>query len=154
VTLREDQLLYFAYTGFVQPDRLADIAPDATFEFIAHLPEWGLGFPYKNGKTDGGLPSAHPEPGSTIWGAVFELTNSEAEAIKRAEKAEGRKPQQVEVMDRGGRRHEVMACFYSGKNGADHTPSDKYLRTMMEGARHWQLPAGWIAGIQEHLDNI
>jgi hypothetical protein len=82
------------------------------------------------------------------------LTNSEAEAIKKVEKSEGRKPQMVEVMDRGGRRHEVMACFYNGRNGSQYPPSDKYLMTMLEGARHWQLPAGWIAGLQEHLDKI
>ncbi len=146
---------YFAYSGLVQPDRMADVAPNATFECIAHLPEYGLGFPCTNGKWDGGLPSARPEAGSTIWGAVFEVTRSDLEAITKREKSEGRTPQTVEVMDRTGHRHEVTAFFHSpprnGKNG-EYEPDAKYLLHMLDGARHWQLPAGWIAGLQEHLN--
>lgn len=144
-------MLYFAYTALVQPDRLADTAPDANFEFIAHLPEWGLSFPFKNGSWDGGLPSALPEPGSTIWGAVFEVSNAQLEAINKLERSEGRKPTKLEVMDRGGRRHEVTAHYHQSKKNGHYKPSDKYLLYMLEGARHWQLPAGWIAGLEEHL---
>lgn len=145
----------YAYTGLVQPSRLADVAPDATFECIAHLPEHGLGFIHRDRSWDGGLPSAQPEPGSIIWGAVFEVSKSELSAIKKLEKSEGRTPRTIEVMDRVGKRHEVTAFFHTpngSKNGA-YKPSDKYLRFMLEGARHWSLPAGWIAGLEEHLNS-
>jgi len=102
-------VLYFAYTSLIEPKALDEVCPGAEFSFIAHLPEFGLGFPYKNGKWEGGLPSAKPQPGSTVWGAVFELSKSQVKAVDELEASEGRKPTNLEVMDRGGRRHEVRA---------------------------------------------
>ncbi|MDH3470602.1 MAG: gamma-glutamylcyclotransferase, partial [Acidimicrobiia bacterium] len=141
-------LLYFAYTSLIEPSKLDEVAPGAEFAFIAHLPEWGLGFPYKNG--GGGLPSAAPEPGATVWGAVFELSRPQMKAIDQAEKKEGRKPATVEVMDRGGRRHDVTAHLHE-TNGKKYKPDAAYLRSMVRGSKHWQLPVGWIAGLEEHL---
>ena len=31
-------MLYFAYTARIEPSKMAEVAPGATFEFIAHLP--------------------------------------------------------------------------------------------------------------------
>ncbi len=145
---------YFAYTAFIEPSKLEDVAPGAEFAFIAHLPEWGLGFPHRDGAWGGALPSAKPDPGSTIWGAVFELSDAEVKAVNKAEKKEGRTPSTVEVMDRAGRRHEVLTHLFNGngKRSGRLKPSDKYLTHMLNGARHWQLPAGWIAGLEEHLE--
>jgi gamma-glutamylcyclotransferase (GGCT)/AIG2-like uncharacterized protein YtfP len=145
-------LLYFAYTSLIEPKALDDVCPGAQFSFIAHLPEFGLGFPYKNGNWEGGLPSAKPQPGSTVWGAVFELSKSQVKAVDELEASEGRTPTTLEVMDRGGRRHEVRAYMHNGKsNGKAVKPSAAYVRQMLHGGRHWQLPAGWIAGLEEHL---
>ncbi len=38
----ETTLLYFAYTARIAPQEMSDVAPGAEFQFIAHLPEWGL----------------------------------------------------------------------------------------------------------------
>lgn len=142
---------YFAYTASIAPDRLTGIAPGARFAFIAHLPEWRLVFPYKNGEWNGALPSAQPEPGNTVWGAVFELTKAELNAVDGVETAEGRSLSKVEIMDRSGRRHTVVTHLATGNGGTKAKPSAEYLRLMLQGGRHWQLPAGWIAGLEEHL---
>ena len=55
------------------------MAPGAAFEFIAHLPEWRLHFPIPNG--EGGLPSVRPEPGNTVWGAIFSVGKADLAAL-------------------------------------------------------------------------
>ncbi len=145
-------MLYFAYTALVAPDRLADAAPDAKFTFVAHLPEWRLVFPYENGEWSGGLPSAQPDPGNTVWGVVFEVSKSEMAAVNDHEASEGREPTTVEIMDRNGRRHEVVTHLHPSDVNGEVSPSAEYLKLMLEGGRHWQLPAGWLAGLQEHLE--
>ncbi len=145
-------MLYFAYTALVAPDRLAEAAPEAEFTFVAHLPEWKLVFPYENGEWSGGLPSAQPEPGNTVWGVVFEVSKSALAAVTEHEAREGREPSTVEIMDRNGRRHEVVTHLHPQPGNGEVRPSAEYLKLMLEGGRHWQLPAGWIAGLQEHLD--
>jgi len=143
--------MYFAYTALVSPDKLAELAPDAEFSFIAHLPEWKLVFPYENGQWRGGLPSATPGSGNTVWGVVFQLSKSALAAIDANEKAEGRTRATVEIMDRNGRRHEAVTHLFDGSLNGDRSPSADYLRMMLVGGRHWKLPAGWIAGLEEHL---
>ncbi len=53
-------------------------------------------------------------------------------------------------MDRNGKRHQVTVHL-TESNGAALTPSHDYVSVMLRGSRHWSLPAGWIAGLEEHL---
>lgn len=148
---RRSKTLYFAYTAMISPRRLGVVAPGAEFQFIAHLPETRLIFPTSNGSWEGGLPSVRPEPGNTVWGAVFEIAEVELKAIDEAEADEGRKRANLSAMDRGGRRHEVVSHVFPESANGDQTPSRKYMAMVVEGGRHWSLPAGWVAGLEEYV---
>ena len=128
------------------------MAPGAEFEFIAHLPEWRLHFPIPNG--DGGLPSVRPEPGNTVWGAIFSVSKSDLAALDDNEAAKGRRAITAKAMDREGRRHEVVVHVSAGEPNGEHTPERTVLEAMVAGGRHWKLPAGWVASLEEHLDGL
>ncbi len=85
-------MLYFVYTARLAPDDLQAVAPSATFEFAAHLAEATLSFSVEGNGWKGGLPTVVPDPGSTVWGAVFSIPDTEADALDRIEAAEGRHP--------------------------------------------------------------
>lgn len=149
-------LLYFAYNARISPDQMREAAPSAEFQFIAHLPEWGLDFPIANEVWGGALPTARPESGSTVWGAVYEVPQDDLNRLHEIEADEQRAAQTVEAMDRSGKRHQVVIHLLDGSastngNGLS-TPSPQYLRLMVAGSRHWSLPFGWIAGLEEHLE--
>ncbi len=146
-------MLYFAYTARIAPETMAEAAPGAEFQFIAHLPEWGLAFPKKDRHWNGGLPTVQPESGSTVWGAVFKVPDDQVEALNAAESGEGRDVTEIEAMDRTGRRHVVTTHVIQVKRNGAHKPSAEYVKLMLAGSRHWSLPAGWIAGLEEHLEN-
>jgi gamma-glutamylcyclotransferase (GGCT)/AIG2-like uncharacterized protein YtfP len=148
----EAALLYFAYTARIAPDVLAKVAPGAEFEFIAHLPEWRLEFPINGNGWDGALPSVTPTSGSTVWGAVFSVPDPEVAALDEIESEEDRVASEVEAMDRTGRRHQVRTHVYDGPPNGNLSPSSDYLTMMLAGSRHWSLPAGWIAGLEEYLE--
>lgn len=135
---------------------MAAAAPGAEFQFIAHLPEWGLDFPIANPDWGGSLPAIQPEPGSTVWGAVYEIDKSDLAKLDQIESKEQRSSQVVEAMDRTGKRHDVLVHLIAGgptSNGNGSTPSSRYLSLMVAGSRHWNLPVGWIAGLEEYLEN-
>ena len=108
-------------------------------------------FPISNGKWDGGLPSVVPAPGNTVWGAIFEVPDGELESLDAAEKREGRTRATLSAMDRSGKRHKVATHVHAGNGKVDHEPSPSYMEIVVEGGRHWQLPAGWIAGLEEYV---
>jgi hypothetical protein len=150
--MSRDAQLFFAYDANIDPARLAGVAPGAEFQFIAHLPEWRLEFPIPNG--DGGLPSVRPESGNTVWGAVFHLRKSDVDALNAAEADEGRVPTTTQAMDREGRRHDVLVHVSAQEPNGEFRPEPGYLRLMVTGGRHWQLPAGWVASLEEHLEDF
>ena len=144
-------MLYFAYTARIDPSVMAQSAPGAVFEFIAHIPEWGLAFPITGNGWSGGLPSIDPNEGETVWGAVFTVPDNEVAALDAAEAEENRTRDTVEAIDRSGRRHQV-AIHRARDDGGSIDPSPDYIKLMVRGSRHWELPAGWIVRLEDHLD--
>jgi hypothetical protein len=68
------------------------------------------------------------------------------------EGAEGRTVSTVEAMDRTGRRHRVVTHLAASQSAdTDAAPSTSYVDLMLRGSRHWSLPAGWIAGLEEFV---
>ena len=147
----EALLFYFAYTARIAPDDLVDVAPTATFEFVAHLPESTLLFAIEGNGWNGGLPTVVPEPGSTVWGAVFSIPQREMKVLDRIELAEQRHRVESDAIDRNGRRHRVSLHRAAGIVGSELTPSADYLTRMLAGSRHWELPVGWIVSLDDRL---
>ncbi len=132
---------------------MAEVAPGAQFQFIAHLPEWGLQFPIDDDGWGGALPTVLPQVGSTVWGAVFSIPDTEFAGLDDIETGEARTVDTVEAMDRNGKRHQVTVHRHQGNGNGGSAPSAAYVKLMLEGSRHWSLPVGWIAGLEEHLQN-
>jgi hypothetical protein len=135
----------------MEPNRLRLVAPAAEFRFIAHLPEWRLHFPISSG--DGGLPSVKPQSGNTVWGAVFDLAPPELHRLNADQAREGRVARTTQAMDREGHRHQVVVHVCESPNG-EYRPEPAYLNLMVAGGRHWHLPAGWVASLEEHLAEV
>jgi hypothetical protein len=142
-------MLYFAYAGLMDPDRLRAVAPHARFRFIAHLPETRLCFPVK-----AGLPSMVAEPGHTVWGAVFDVSPAEAKMIAAAEGDEGRVASMQKAVDREGNKYEVVTYVVEAGGNEQYQPNPAYMEAVVQGARHWSLPTGWIVGLEEYGEDL
>ena len=137
-------MIFFSYSGLMDPEQLQALAPKANFQFIAHLPETKLTFPTADGR-----PSIELAAGNTVWGAVFEITNAELKAITAHEATFGQKPMKdVKAVDRSGNKYSV-AVFAHPSNSERNRPSADLMRRVVAGARHWQLPTGWVAGLED-----
>ncbi len=141
--------LYFAYTAFLDPDRLNAVAPDAQFAFTAHFPETKLTFVESEDGT-GAIPTLVADSGHTVWGGVFEVPDSQVAALTEAEEAEGRVAGwDQKAVDREGNKYDCLTFVAKGSPNGDHRPDSDYLVAMVNGARHWSLPAGWVLGLED-----
>lgn len=120
---------------------------------MAHLPESGLSFAIEGNGWRGGLPTVIPEPGSTVWGAVFSVQSSEMRMLDNLERAENRDRVESDAIDRTGRRHRVALHQVTDHIGPELAPSPDYLGQMLAGSRHWGLPVGWIVGLDDRLED-
>ena len=144
-------MFYFAYNARIAPDDLIDIAPSASFEFVAHLPGSTLSFAIEGNGWSGALPTVVSDPGATVWGAVFSIPDREMVAIDRIELVEQRLRVETDAVDRSGRRHRVALHRATEVVGSEFSPSIEYLERMVAGSRHWELPIGWIVGLNDRL---
>ena len=140
--------LYFAFGSLLDPNRLDAIAPGAEFRFTAHFPEARLAF--VDHHELGPVPTLVEDPGHTVWGAVFAVSDSDAEQIAIYEKSEGRVPGwSPRAVDREGNKHDCLVFVADGSRPTDLHPNLEYLTSMLRGARRWSLPAGWIMALED-----
>jgi len=142
-------LLYFAYESDIDPEVMAKRCAVFRFRFVAHLPEHKLVFPLVSESWGGGVASVEPTQGETVWGVIYEVPDAQAKALDKLQAAEGRETRtRVEVMDREGKRHQAVT-YRAKDNSPRHKPSKRFIQTVVGGSRKWELPAGWIAGVEE-----
>ena len=140
--------LYFAYASFLDPDRIGEVAPGAKFLFTAHYPETKLGFVHSG--TNRATATLTRDPAHTVSGGVFEIPDDQVEALVSAEAHEGRSPGfDHKAVDREGNKYDCLAFVAAGSPDDDHLPTTEYLDSMIRGARHWSLPAGWVMGLED-----
>ena len=87
------------------------------------------------------------DEGHTVWGGVFSLSDEAMVALTAAQPA-GIETVSAWAVDREGDRFEV--AVFSGADGGD--PHEEQVNHMVRGARHWELPAGWVVGLEDLID--
>ncbi len=118
--------LYFAYTAFLDPDRLHAVAPGARFAFTAHFPETKLAFVHS--EEVGAVPSLVPDSGHTVWGGVFEIPDDQVSSLTGAEEAEGRVAGwDQKAVDREGNKYDCLTFVAKGSPNGEHRPDSDYL---------------------------
>lgn len=129
----------FIYGSLLDPTLLRAASPGATFDRIAHLPSFRLGFSLA------GRPVVVADEGHTVWGGIFAVPEDELGAIARQR---GETSFSAWAVDRSGARTEVE--LFSSEDGG--RPDEAEVNHMLAGARHWDLPAGWVVGLEDLID--
>jgi cation transport regulator ChaC len=146
-----DTNLYFAYTALLAPEAIASMAPNAEFLFTAHFPATRLRF-MANGV--GTVATLEEDSEHTVWGGVFSVPDTEMEAIAKAESEEGRQPGwEMKAVDRGGNKHDCLTFVGPKELSTEASPDSSYVAQIIRGARHWKLPAGWVVGLEDLLED-
>ena len=143
-----DNILLFAYDALLDPDELTRSAPSAEFLFTAHYPETRLDF--ADDRSGGPGPTLVKDSGNTVWGAVFSVPAAEADNLTSMMHRTGRVLglQDQKAVDRDGNKHDCLTFVIPGEP-TEQRPSAAYFEAMVRGARHWELPAGWILGLED-----
>lgn len=148
--MAEEKTLLFAYDALLEPENLFEDAPGANFAFVAHYPEARLDFVIG---PKGAIPTLVKDPGHIVWGAVFEISPGDARALVSRAATEGRHRglRDQKAVDREGNKHDCLVLV--AREGTPAQPNPEYVESMVRGARHWNLPAGWIMGLEDLIED-
>ena len=152
--------MQFAYGSNMDPNRLEQ--KDGIERILenarkARLDGWEFGFT-KKGK-DGGKANIIPKTGGIVWGLLIEL---DPEAVKEMDKSEGTgfkiphyTKETVRVVTDDGVEHECktyVANFHPDRFDDDGvSPSEEYLKHIVDGATIHNLPPEYIEGISQTM---
>ena len=135
-------MITFLYDAHLAPDRLDGVAPGAEFLCAAHVSD--------NRITHGeGVVTVSEAEGETVWGAVFTVPDSDLAHLDASQAAAGRRRENgFRAMDRDGTVHDAVTYVADGGQAGAGTVKNE-LAGMVSGGRHWDLPPGWVAGLEE-----
>ncbi len=151
-------MLYFAYGSNLNHEQMLDRCPGYRAVGMAELRDYRLVFPLHSHTWEGGVASVQPAHGESVWGMVFELTDSDLEALDRYEGYRG-PDNQHNVYDRNSTYVELtrpddgsfprrlrVNCYFARPSNPG-PPSRRYLDAIIDGARHHRLPADYVAAL-------
>lgn len=135
--------LYFAYASNMEPRRFRRLCPGGTLVGPARLPGHRLAFSRYSRPRRGGSADVVPDPGSDVWGVLYEVEETDLAAMDRNENVPAAYHRQdVTVVDEQGQ--ERPAITYVANRTGEFLPHPDYLRTIIRGAEAHGLPDEYI----------
>jgi hypothetical protein len=132
-------MFYFAYGSNLNWSQMQRRCPSARFLCTASLPEYRFAIARHSRLRNCGTANIYPEAGSTVWGVVYDVSESDMRVMDGYE--DGYSRYDLTVMTSGRNPAPLRAVVYiAPKESLVPLPNAEYKRLMLEGARHWQLP--------------
>ena len=150
-------MLYFAYGSNLYAAQMKERCPSAKFVCRAKLPFHRLAFTLKSVERECGVADVLYDKRREVWGVVYEIPENELKNLDKDESFRPGRPDEKNkytrenhyVWPEGDLKRALLVCLYHGHPQLDPPlPSYDYKRLIIEGARHWDLPAEYIRELE------
>lgn len=148
-------MLYFAYGSNMDWTQMQQRCPSACFLRLATLRDRQLAFTRKSVSRGCGVADVVHAVGERVWGVVYEIEETEVGKLDECEgylpgrdrNAYWRRECTVFVDDD---TQNPLACtsYFATPQPEPPLPSRAYVHHLLDGARHWGLPAEYIGQLE------
>ena len=145
------KIFYFAYGSNLSYRQMLRRCPHARFVAKAKLKNYQFAITGRSAHWHGGCATILPARGSEVWGVMYEL---DEDCLLRLDGFEGLKYKRYA-------RRRISCQFANGKKRLAVTyirepkrlthASKKYRDTIVDGARHFELPQDYVALLKTYL---
>ncbi len=124
--------------------------PEHRFVGPARLDGFRLLFLRRSIRWKAGAADVVPDEGATTWGALYEVSEEDLEALDAKEYTAntGYQRRAVEVETLDGERHAAVTYEVVEKEPRELAPKPEYIDLLIQGATERGLPADWIEVLQ------
>ena len=131
-------------------DVMADWCAEHRFVGPARLDGFRLLFLRRSVRWKAGAADVVPDDGAATWGALYELSAADLDALDEKEFAPqgGYRRRTVEV-EANGERHEAVTYEVVEKAPHELAPKQEYIDLLVRGAQERGLPEDWITVLRE-----
>ena len=140
--------LYFAYGSNLSPRALVTRCPGGRMVGAAQLAGRRLGFTRVSRAWGGGVADLISDPRSSVWGALFELSEDDLERLDAYEGAPSAYSRERVTVIRPDGRAEKAWCYFVARKEPETLPSFRYWKAVVDGAREVGLPSEYVAQLE------
>lgn len=142
-----DELPYFAYGANLGAELMASVCPGHRALGTAELRDHRLAFRRRSLRTGTGVADIFPEPGHSVWGALYELDETGLAAIDEKE-GNGMNYRRVPVVVTRSDGTHAEAFAYMVIEPVPHVaPSAEYLNGIVAAGRILGFPETYIEAV-------
>lgn len=149
---------YFAYGSNLSHKQMVERCPDSKFLKRACLKDYRLTYDGYSKRWDGAPGNIIESTGDIVWGGLYEISEKDLDRLDKCENCSSAKGKngicsgcgedlyarkEMEFEDDQERKIKAFVYFRTGLR--ENKPSDKYLCTVLEGARDCGLPEEYIS---------
>ncbi len=141
-------MFYFAYGSNMSWPQMQRRCPSSRFVCIAHLPDYRFAIARHSRLRHCGTANIFPEPGSMVWGIVYEVSEADMLIMDGFEDGYSRHQSLVYCIRPISSSYQAIVYIAPNEIGVP-LPNAEYKRLLLEGARHWQLPADYCSMLED-----
>ena len=150
-------MLYFAYGSNMDSAQMKERCPSAKFVCRAKPASHRLAFTRMSVSRRCGVADILRDEAKDVWGVVYELPENELENLAKDESFRPGRPDDQNdytrenhyVWREGDAKRLLLVSLYRGPPQPDPPlPDYDYKNLIVEGAKHWQLPADYIQELE------
>ena len=140
-------MFYFAYGSNMSWQQMQLRCPSSRFVCVARLPHYEFGITRHSHLRACGTANVHPAQGKEVWGIVYDVSDTDLLTLDGFE--DGYRRQLIWVFPRDDGAQPLEASVYLAAIESNVPLSNReYKRLILEGARHWNLPALYLAALE------
>lgn len=148
-------MLYFAYQSNMDWAQMKNRCASATFAGIAQFPDHRLAFTRNSINRGCGVADAVRDEGRSVWGALFEIAELDVGSLDKSEGyRRGREKNSywrrecIVFLDGDVERPVTAQTYFAKREPNPPPPNQAYKDLILFAARHWHLPADYIAELE------
>jgi gamma-glutamylcyclotransferase len=135
---------YFAYGSNMNWPQMQRRCPSSRFVCVGRLAGYHFGITRHSRLRNCGTANVCPAPGQEVWGIVYDTSDADLLILDGFEDGYRREILPVYPFEEGKPPLEALVYVAAVEENVPH-PNTEYRRLIVEGARHWKLPATYLA---------
>jgi gamma-glutamylcyclotransferase len=141
-------LYYFAYGSNMNWPQMQRRCPSGTFVCVARLANYQFGITRHSRLRGCGTANVFPIDAQEVWGIVYEVSEEDLVILDGFE--DGYRRETLPVCALADGKQPLNALVYIAEIEKDvPLPSAAYKRLILDGAKHWNLPASYLSMLEK-----
>lgn len=137
-------MYYFAYGSNMNWTQMQRRCPSARFVCVARLADYQFGITRHSRLRRCGTANVFSAAGREVWGVVYDVSAEDLLILDGFEDGYRRETLPVYALDDASAPVQALV-YIAALEREVPPPNSEYKRLILQGARHWRLPAAYVA---------